>query len=405
MRMPRVAWKRGGVIVAAVALMTVLPTSAHAGRSGLRPSTPARMDSSPPQAYRTAATQTAALARTVIASYQDKRSPTDPRFYRDGLWISDDMGCWPCNLGPAVANSILARRDPSRVPVVVRSFNRALDDHQAPDGSFDGDDNAGGIDTAFFVPELGTALIALGPRLDAATRARWANAIVRGAEYLERSGDTTWYVNGNINLAFTEVLYLAWRASHQPRFARAYNESWKFLTNPPKPRWAGYGLVVKRGPALSRRGHRPHGRSRPAGYLTESDGGRPGFDPEYTQLQLDSAASLFVLSHDRRALRLMNLLMNAELPRVSSTSILDATGGSRHSLHTPFLTSALPLFVRYGRRDLAALLPAQTAQLISSYNTYMVYTHRNFYFGLSRWLAPLLLDADGVQAVGAPALQ
>lgn len=305
------------------------------------------------------------------------------------------MGCWPCNLGPAISDAILARRDRTRLPVVIDSFDRALADHQTPGGSFVGDDNAGGIDTAFFVPELGTALITLGPRLDAATRARWAAAIVRGADYLIRSGDTTWYVNGNINLAFTEVLYLAWRVSRQERFARAYEASWSFLTNPPRPRWAGYGLVVERSPAS--RGRARAVASRTAGYLTESSGRGPGFDPEYTQLQLDTAASLFVLSHDPRALRLMNLLMNAELPRVSSTFILNATGGSRHSLRTPFLTSALSLLVRYGRPGLARLLPAQTAQLISSYRTYMVYTNRNFYFGLSRWLAPLLLDAGGVR--------
>jgi hypothetical protein len=393
MRMPILSWKRICPILTALLMAQVLVASGAQAYSS-----PPGAHGSPPRAYETTVTQITALAKTVLASYQRKSSPDDPRYYRDGLWISDDMGCWPCNLGPAVADAVLARRDPTRIPVVVASFDRAIRDHHAPDGSFAGD----AIDTAFFVPELGTALIALGPRLSADTRHRWSNAIVRGAEYLIRSGNTTWYVNGNINLAYTEVLYLAWRISHQQRFAVAYEASWTFLTDPPKPRWAGYGLIIKRSPkrfARTVEAGRLTKSNAEFGYLAESNGGPPGFDPEYTQLQLDAAASLFVLTHDPRALRLMNLLMNAELPRVNSTFVLNATDGSRHSLYTPFLTSALALLVRYGRPDLAPLVPAQTAQMISSYKTFMVYTHRNFYFGLSRWLAPLLLDASDVEVV------
>jgi hypothetical protein len=305
------------------------------------------------------------------------------------------MGCWPCNIGPAVADAVLARHDSSRVPVVVDSFNRAISDHQAPDGSFVGGPDSPGIQTAFFVPELGTALIALGPQLSSDTRSRWADAIVRGADYLITSGDTTWYANGNINLAYAEVMYLAWRVSGQQRFADAYEAEWAFLNNPPTPRWSGYGLVLTKLPTAA-------SGCDGAGYLTESGSGAPGFDPEYTQLQLDTASSLFVLSHDARVLRLMNLLLNVELPRVSSTFTLDATGGSRHSLYTAFMTSGLAVQVNYGRSDLASLLPAQTDRIISEYATYMVYTHRNYYFGLSRWLTPLTLDADGVAVVTPP---
>jgi hypothetical protein len=231
--------------------------------------------------------------------------------------------------------------------------------------------------------------------LSSDTRGRWADAIVRGADYLITSGDTTWYANGNINLAYAEVLYLAWRVSGQQRFADAYEAEWAFLNNPPKPRWNGYGLALTKLPTA------PDG-SNGAGYLTESSTGPPGFDPEYTQLQLDTASSLFVLSHDARVLRLMNLLLDVELPRVSSTFTLDATGGSRHSLYTPFMTSGLAVLVHYGRNDLASLLPVQADRITSEYATYMVYTHSNYYFGLSRWLTPLMLDADGVAVVTPP---
>jgi hypothetical protein len=66
------------------------------------------------------------------------------------------------------------------------------------------------------------------------------------------------------------------------------------------------------------------------------------------------------------------------------------------------MTSGLGVLVHYGRTDLASLLPAQTDRIASEYATYMMYTHRNYYFGLSRWLTPLMLDAGGVEVVTAP---
>jgi hypothetical protein len=361
-------------------------TAALVGVVGSAPAAQADVATS---AYQTAATNISGLAAVVINSYQQQSSPTDTRYYSNGLWISDDMGCWPCNLGPAVADAVLARHDASRLPVVVASFNRALQDHQAPDGSFVGGPDSPGIQTAEFVPELGIALVALDSKLSGGTRAAWTSAITRGADYLINSGDTTWYANGNINLQYAEVLYLAWRVSGLQRYADAYNAEWTFVTSPPTPRWNGYGLVLTKVPSKA-------DGSDGAGYLTEQGTGAPGFDPEYTQLQLDVASALYVLSHDARALRLMNLLLNQDLPRVDSSFTLDATGGSRHSLLTPFMTSGLALLVHYGRGDLVGRLPAQTARIDSEYQTYMVYTHRNYYFGLSRWLAPLMLDADGV---------
>ena len=63
--------------------------------------------------------------------------------------------------------------------------------------------------------------------------------------------------------------------------------------------------------------------------VTESGGGAPGFDPEYSLLQLDDASRLYVESGDRRALRLANLLVNALLPRVDADWALDTSGGTR----------------------------------------------------------------------------
>jgi hypothetical protein len=355
----------------------------------------ARTPSPTDAAYTADATAMTQLAKPVVAAYQTRSSASDPRYYSDGVWENGDSTCWPCNIGPAVADAVLARSDPSRLPVVIATFNRAIADHQMPNGSFAGDDNAGPIDTGFFVNELGEATAALGTALPSGTRARWVNSIVSGADYLISSGNVVWYANGNLNLAYTEVMYFAWRFTGEARFAAAYNASWNFVLHPPAPRWAGFGFKLARtstGDPLRD----------DAGYLTESDGGAPGFDPEYAELQLDTAASLFVLSHDSRALDLMNVLMNMELPRVNSGDVLNATDGSRHSLLTPFMTSSLAILVHYGRPDLAHLLPAQTTEVSTQYGAFENMTSVDFYFGLSRWLSPVLLDSSGVP-VTAPA--
>ena len=72
-------------------------------------------------------------------------------------------------------------------------------------------------------------------------------------------------------------------------------------------------------------------------------------------LQLALAADWFVLTRDARALRLTNLLINQELPRVRKSDwTIDIDGGTRRG--TPgarygFTSSALPLLALLGGRD------------------------------------------------------
>ena len=338
------------------------------------------------------------LSRTVIA-YSDRTSPSDPRYYEDGLWVSPITNCWTCSMGPSIGAAVLSGEQPSLLPLVVASTDRAIQEHQRANGAFYGPGNSDAIQSAWFVPILGTIYLTVGDRVDPATRARWQTSIVAAADWLINAKETVWYVNGNINLSYTEALWVAWRVSGASRFKEAYEASWEFTIDPPKPRWASFGLRLQTVPSAS-------DGSDGAGYLSESG----GFDPEYTMVQLDVLASWYALSREPRALWLMNVLINGLLPRVGSTYTLDATGGSRHSLLTPFMTSALSVLVSTGSRpDLALRLPGQLARVTSEYAGAITYTHQSFYRGVGAWLSSPLLDVENASPTPtsplAPVLQ
>lgn len=336
----------------------------------------------------------AAVLERTLASYSDRAGGADPRYYADGVWHTGNAACWVCNIGPGVGAATLAAERPELVRVAVATMGRALD-RQLASGAFAG---AGGaadaITTAWLVNDLGTVMLQLDGGLDGATRARWSRSLADSVDYLLRTNQTTWYVNGNINLSYTEALWLAWRITGADRYRSAYEASWSFTLNPPQGRWKGFGLRLTKRPA------RTDGADG-AGYLAEKGAGLPGFDAEYAQLQLDVLASFYALSHEPRALRLMNLLMNGVISRVSSRSVLDARNGSRHSLRTPFLTPALSTLVRHGRDDLAFRLDAQLEAIDQQYAGALTFTHPNFYRGVGSWLATPLIEQDGTARCAA----
>lgn len=190
---------------------------------------------------------------------------------------------------------------------------------------------------------------------------------------------------------------MAWKATGKARFKEAYEEEWSFVLAPPQQRWLGFGLQIVDQPTTA-------SGSDGAGYLAEAGGGAPGYDPAYTQAQLDIATGLYMISRDPRALRLMNLEANQLLKRVDSSWTLDARDGSRKSYITPFMTAALAVLVRSGERpDFAGLIQGQFARTTREFRGAMTYTHPNFYKGLSGWLALPVLDRQmGAAQVAGP---
>jgi hypothetical protein len=280
---------------------------------------------------------------------------------QNGVWInSSDNTCWACNNGgPATAAATAYELDGRDQPLLMseaeRTIDTAITTRQNPDGSFSGppgDTQSAGVSTMFFGLEFGTTYHLLESDLDPAIRASWQASLAAAANYLIDSSDTTWYANGNINLGYTEFLYLVWQATGNTTYEQAYNASWNFTMDPPQSRFPGSGLVITQQPTQA-------DGSDGMAYLTESGAGGNGFDADYTQTQLDTACRLYLLSGDPRALRLANMLLNTLMPRVNtSTWMLDTSGGTRHTgqgREDGFMTSAFAVLGLEGGRS--SLIP------------------------------------------------
>jgi hypothetical protein len=383
-------WKALVPVVATCSLLSA-PSSASA--------------SSDPAAVR----QAVSLLDAQVTAAATRSGPDDPTYFASGQWLNSTTTCWSCsNGGLATAAATLWRSTGMTRSDVLQDATETIDTaiatRQAADGAFSpppgtDDGQPAGIATMFFGVELGTALSELSPGLDAGRQAGWAASLGRAADYVIDNGFGTWYANGNINLGYVELLYMAWRATGASRFFTAYENAWSFVLDPPQDRFPGDGLRIVKQPSS------PDG-SDGAGYLAENGPGGVGFDAEYSELQLDVACRLFVLSGDPRALRLANLLVNMLLPRVDGNWLLDTSGGTRHTdpdRKVPFLTSALAVLSwRAGRADLAGLVASHLAATATQYGFAWNQPNDVFRRALGNDISVILLAAD-VDAPPAPA--
>jgi hypothetical protein len=350
-------------------------------------------------AYSRAVDGVEALDRQVLANFMGL-ARNDPRWYRNGVWYEPGSDCFWCLDAAATAAAVLSREttppDPALLSVAEQTLNGEIDGYQQPDGSWD----ETGIVTGFVTVELGTSYLELQDLLDPGTKAKWAAAIRRAADFIVSSKNLTWYTNGNVNLRNAAVMWLAWKITGDAAYQADYENEWSFTLSPPQTRWPGFGLQLTRAPTKA-------DGSDGAGYLAESGGGTPGFDPEYTMTQLDGATSMWVLSHDPRWLRLMNLFFNQLRPRLDGSFTLDATGGTRFSGRIPFYSGGLAVLYDSGDRpDLAPLVAGDLVRLEAEYTNTGNYTSQNFYRGLSGWLSMIVLDRQrpGGLLSGGPAI-
>lgn len=351
------------------------------------------------------------LLRHAIAALETRRGASDPQYYADGEWHSaGDDGLWDYSVGPGAAAAVLWRatgeHDRHLLTLAEATFDEAIAAHRLPNGSFGpgADAQPGaqspGIATIWFGTELGTTYLELAPRLDATRRARWREALTGAADYLVRAGDSSWYINGNDNLAEATVFYLAWRASGNPIYRDDYNTELAFTLHPNQTQWPGFGLHLLAGTAATASGATVGA----AGYLSE-DGecigiacstvisDAPGYDPYYTEVQLDTAVRLYVISGDPRALRLSDLLINMELRRVNKEWYLNTSDGTRHfqsGTEVPFLTSALAVLSEIGARPNLAGPAARQFKLINQHYRATADYAPPDYMGLSDEVAVIL---------------
>ena len=293
-----------------------------------------------------------------------------------GLWIGGDAVQWRSNSGPGLAAAAVAAYDGDATlrSDAEQTFDTLIAEHQQPNGSFTAvagtaDPQSAPVDTMFFVSNLGMALWALRGQMPAAEAARWASAIAGGANYLVANGNLTYYTNGNICIGNALVMAEAFWATGNPMYETYYQQALSFAEHPTLPRWAGFGLQITRAPT------QPNG-SDGAGYFAESGGGAPGFDANYTLLQLDQLTRLYLVTGSPDILRLMNLEINQLMPLVdTSTWELDTSGGTRHpqpDRYVPFSTPALAVLALYGgRTDLLGYVSSQLATSEADYKAYI----------------------------------
>jgi hypothetical protein len=252
----------------------------------------------------------------------------------DGVWTdSTPVPCWACaNGGPATAAATLyvlgGESNPALLNEAKQTINSAIAHQQTPDGGFtppSGDSQSEAIASVFFGVEFGTTYYLLAPYLDDSTKSAWQASLAQLGNYMVNSGSSTWYINGNINLGITELFWLTWQATGQIQFLQDYNNSWAFTTNPPQNKFPGAGWVTTK---TSTQADGSDG----AGYFAEVGADSTGYDAEYTMLQVDVAARLWLLSGDPRALDAANMLINQELPQINTTTwMLNTSNGTRHT--------------------------------------------------------------------------
>ena len=283
--------------------------------------------------------------------------------FMNGAWTDpNDTTCWACDDGGPAAGAaavyvLTGETNQTLYNEAVQSVNTAIAQQQESNGGFmgpPGDSESEGISTAFYGVEFGTVYDLLAPYLNPTTKAAWQSSLAAAANYLVSSGNSTWYANGNINLAYTEVFWLAWNATGASQFYTDYENSWSFTMDPPQKKFPGCGWVTAKAPT------QPNDADG-QGYFTETGSGGTGFDAYYSMLQLDSASGLYLLSGDQQALDVANMLMNMVMPLVNtSTWMLNAGGGSRHpqsSYNVGFQTAGLAaLGLQGGRGELAGYI-------------------------------------------------
>ena len=332
----------------------------------------------------------AADVNTLVA----QQAPGD----ENGLWIGGDPVYWRSSSGPGLAAAAVAALTGNTTMQydAVQTFNTLIEEHQQSNGSFTAvagtaDPQSPAIDTMFFVTNLGMALWALRSQLSAEEVTYWSDAITGGANYLIANGNLTWYTNGNIVIGNAVAMELAYCASGQSQYQADYEAALSFAIAPPQSRWPGFGLIYTTVPTQAN-------GSDGAAYFAESGGGTPGFDANYTMVQLDQLCRLYLVTDSPDILRLIQLLFNQEWPLVNPSNwTLDTSGGTRHpqsDFYVGFTTPALELLAVFGgRTDLNGYVASQVEFIESFYTTAMTYWSSGGQYGFGDEAATLVMLA------------
>lgn len=302
----------------------------------------------------------AILLTSLLNSATTKSSTTDPTYWENGIFYTNGADLsgqttWaPYQANPAVGAAIAWRygdHDAKWRDIAITSLNSQINSYLAADGSMTGppnDPNTGGIEAAWFGSQLGQAYQALEPTLDAATKTKWQNTMKSIGNFLicheyplaisqpnpyasidptatcsgGKTSETRYYANGNLNLEYVDQLATTYAITGDMRYKQAMEVAYDFLVNPAKynaTQWAGYGLVITKQPTKT-------DGSDGAAYLVEAGAHDAtgkllvGFDPEYSHLQNQILARMYLQTRDIRFLKLLNMLTNKLLEHTNTTN-------------------------------------------------------------------------------------
>jgi hypothetical protein len=265
-----------------------------------------------------------------------------PSVYATSSWaVYQEAAAGAATLGVTSGGTAAERQ------IAIDTINTAIEVHQLPSGDFDdGTPTSGtsGDNGTMWVEAEGYSALALRNYVPLATEQAWEQSMVKYSNFLE-TGDTTWYANGNVNMSYAVALLETYDLakfvgdSKSSTYWNDYVSEKAFLTNPDqatgdlacsptsaeKTRWGGgYGQQV-----ASDGGY----------YFREAAGGGAcaasvcangmvpcnGFDPEYTELQMNNATvGLSVGGDDSFFQGVIENEYKAEEPLINTAGILNA---------------------------------------------------------------------------------
>jgi hypothetical protein len=268
---------------------------------------------------------------------------------------------------------------------------------QNADGSFGTD---GGPNAQFILQDMGECILQLRDTVPQATIDAWTGSFIAGCNYLQST--STFYVNGNIEIAVTYIFWLAYLVTKDAAWQTRYTTHLNFTISPPQTgQTAGFGIYLRQsdGSYALYPSNLPTNAdwSDGQGYLAESTNQTPsspkGLDYDYLQLQMDVVTKLWHWSKDPWALKIMNIFINLALNvqkngvnRLNTTTwSWDATGGTRHNLVTSFESPIMATLIWNGLRpDLTSTYPASmwAVKVRPDFNAAWGLNNQNYWRGI-----------------------
>jgi len=386
--------------------------------------------------------QTAQLVNDSVQAMFTQSSSTDTQYWVGGEWkFTNDQLAWQSQGGPsaAAAELYLWRQKfgytvtPADQAInswlrgrAIQSMTWTLTNNLKADGSY-------ANDPQMIVPDLCSCYIGLGNTLDTTTHTKWLTSMMQMVAYLIKAGDLSdssapgwkatdgWYTNGNYELLESLILYQVWIATGDHRYKDLFETQWAHTLSPSPVQWPNFGLrsssswvAPSDGLTYSETGVVP---SLPDGsdgreWLVECGGSNSyGYDGDYTHLQTLFASRLYLASQDPRVLKLLNLLTNQVLAHTNtSTWVLDATHGSRHSLSFGLFTESIDVLAWEGGRStfVPYVAPQFSSQVWGNFlgNAYQNWGSPGTYRAYGTDLSVILqadLVSDLVTGLSAPA--